>query len=298
MIVDGCGSMRKISKIFLLCFLMNVLLMGCTPALGDGSRVIFLTDFTNCNLYNHGDKFAFTLYCLYRGKEPDVKFVSFDNVTATSTLVEMRDATIDLVKDRSYKGYKCLTLGFFFDVGILEPEMGFEIGSVTLSVNGENKVVNFDNEIRYMEVDGDGKYSSCDISAVNVPMTTISGGEERVYPVRFVYLASNDVEITNFEFNDFFDITKSEISIDDSYVGSIEETFPVILRKNSKISINMDITYKDGYENFADYFFDAFLYLTDSSGEDKILLDTYMVQSIGNYDEYCSMIDYLLESRR
>ncbi len=242
---------------------------------------------------------AFSLWCLYRGNKPDVKFVSFDDVTATSSLIEMSDVTIEPVKNRRYKGYKGIALGFFFDLSLLNSGDSICISSITLSVNGENTFVNFNNPIKYTEIGTDsGIYSTDAIFGVNTPVVAISDGDELVYPVRFVYLAYEDIVVNGFEFNDYYDITKSEICIDDTSVGSINDVFPVKLKKDSKISINMDITLREGYEKFSEYLFDAFLYLTDSSGEDKVLVDTFAIQAIGNYDDYCSMIDYLLESRR
>lgn len=254
------------------------------------SDVRFLNEFIWCNTSEAGDDFGLQIMYLYKGSKPTVEFSRFDNSDATAMLKNTEETT----ENKSYKGYTAVIISFYFDFSSLPAGEEIKINSATFMVNNEEETIDLKDRITIGKISNDKLYFCDSVFSTNIPFVMLSQGKD-IEAVSFNYHTENKVTIEKFEFSDYLNITSSQVYVNGTSAGSIEEAFPLSVDADKNISIEINANYGD-YNSFSTFLTDAVLYYNNEEEGDRILKDLIVVQAVGNFDSLCSFIDHVLDA--
>lgn len=286
--------MKKYLSIFMCLVLTVLLLSACSTNNQEDiqDEVIFLSDYIHCNITESGKKFGFNLLYLYKGKKPDVSFLTFNDSNADSMYESVIDDTIETIKDKDYNGYKAVILGFCLNISPMAAGDVLQINSISLSVNKNKTTLDTTGQIVIKKVsDSDEQYSCNSIYSTNVPVVLFSQGKN-IEAVSFNYHTEDVVTLEKFEISDFLEISDSCVYIDDVKIGNIKDVFPLTVEADKAISIEINADF-GSYDAFSDYYINSLLHYKSEADGDKILKDYFAVQAVGNFDDLSKLIDHV-----
>lgn len=276
-----------------LSLILVVIMMLCSLcSCSNDTNIVFLEDLVHCNITESSDDFGFNLIYLYTGKTPDIEFVSFDNQNANAMLEKMIDDTFDSISDKAYSGYKAVILGFVLDTSAMTVGSELKINSITLSVNGNEKVLDTNGQISVKKVSStDEQYYCNSIYSTNVPVVIFSQCNN-IESASFNYHTENAVTLEKFEFSDFMQIKDSSVYVDKQRIGSIDEVFPLTVEADKAICIEICGDFGD-YDTFSDFYLNSLLHYSSAEDGTKILKDYFAIQAVGNFNDLSNLIDHV-----
>lgn len=272
----------------LLCFVLAFSLCSCSPS--NSGNVVFLNKLIQCNVTESGKKFGFNLLYLYQGKEPDVSFTSFDNTNANALFEEMIDDTFESIDGKEYAGYRAVILGFCLDISPLKAGEELSINTITLSVNGREETLDTTGQITVKKTsDTDPAFYCNSVYSTNVPVVLFSQGKN-IEAASFHYHTEHPVTLERFDFSDFLEVEKSGVYVDNQYVGSIEDTFPLAVEADKTVCIEIDANFGE-YDSFSDYYVNSLLSYTSTEDGSKTVKDFVAIQAVGNFSDLSNLVD-------
>lgn len=279
--------MKRLSLI-LAAIMMLCSLCSCS----NGTNIVFLENLVHCNITESSDDFGFNLIYLYKGKAPEIEFVSFDNQNANAMLEKMIDDTFDSISDKAYSGYKAVILGFVLDTSAMTVGSELQINSITLSVNGNERVLDTNGQISVKKVSStDEQYYCNSIYSTNVPVVIFSQCKN-IESASFNYHTENAVTLEKFEFSDFMQIKDSSVYVNKQRIGSIDEVFPLTVEADKAICIEISGDFGD-YDTFSDFYLNSLLHYSSAEDGTKILKDFFAIQAVGNFNDLSNLIDHV-----
>lgn len=276
-----------------LSLILAVIIMLCSLcSCSNDTNIVFLEDLVHCNITESSDDFGFNLLYLYKGKAPDIEFISFDNQNANAMLEEMIDDTFDSISNKAYNGYKAVILGFVLDTSAMTVGSELQINSIKLSVNGNEKVLDTNGQILVKKVSStDEQYYCNSIYSTNVPVVIFSQCKN-IESASFNYHTENAVTLEKFEFSDFMQIKDSSVYIDKQRIGSIDEVFPLTVGADKAICIEISADFGN-YDTFSDFYLNSLLHYSSAEDGTKILKDYFAIQAVGNFNDLSNLIDHV-----
>jgi hypothetical protein len=280
-------SMKKMSALIVL--IMIVSLTGCSNNNND-KNIVFLNELIHCNIIESGNQFGFNLLYLYKGKKPSIEFVAFDDNNVNNMFEEMIDDTFDTIKNKKYKGYKAVILGFTFDISAMESGSNLSIQEARFNVNGKDRSIKFSDPLKLQKVSGgDERYLCNSVYSTNIPTVVFSNCKD-IENISFNYHSDQALTIDKFEFNEYIDINNYSVYINDRDLGNIKDLFPLDVPANSEIRIDIGGEFING-DSFSDYYLESLLYYHSPEDGNKVLKNFMAIQAVGNFDDLSKLID-------
>lgn len=268
--------------------LTMIFLSGCT----ESQEVIFYPELSRYNIVRSDSKneFSFNITALSDKKDFDVKFISAEGVNTDSLDVHFTNDTFKDIKDKKMNG-KYVTL------------LGLHIKSIHKYTKIETMKLEVDGNIVNLEFTSPVEntfYDSANIEHVlfqrNLPIyvfpQTFAGQDKETF-YNFTLEATQDISIRSFKFRDWLEITKGTVYINDRFIGDLESSLPLKLKKEDILTVKGQIKLNDkslsGKENIITNI------IIDCTYGDKNVSEYYPFSAvfIGNRDDAKAFMEYV-----
>jgi len=248
------------------------------------------TDLVKYNVASNGD-FGFNLSMIYNKKDVSVEFVELLGENIENVSVEAVDDTFYDIKGKKYSGYYFKLLGF--RCRRTGNDSYIKITAIRLKINEKENVFDFKTPIEmYLQEEP----SNSLLKIKNRPVI-ISTDSLEMMSYEYVYEAADDIDIVDFSFNNFFDISSVVVYIDNKSVGELKHLESIAAKKGQNVRFECKLRLKDGvspYDNVAC----NFSIKHKKSETDKILaeIDSMTAQGVTSEENAKSVAKMLLET--
>lgn len=248
------------------------------------------TDLVKYNVASSGD-FGFNLSMVYNKKNVSVEFVELLGENIENVSVEAVDDTFDDIKGKKYNGYYFKLLGF--RCRRTGNDSYIKITAIRLKINGKENVFAFKTPIEmYLQEE-----SSNSLLEIKNRPVIISTDSLEMMSYEYVYEAADDIDIIDFSFNNFFDISSVAVYVDNKSVGELKNLESIAVKKGQTVRFECKLGLKDGvspYDNIAC----NFSIKHKKSETDKILeeIDSMTAQGVTSEENAKSVVKMLLET--
>lgn len=296
-------------------------LLSCTKnknTNNDEEEIIFIPQTIKWNTSTENYYFVVSIYFLFRGAPPEIKFVTTHNNIVDSffssdeiRVLEVLDEAKSRIKDNEFetvvyktaehRGYKMAEYSsVFFSFGDTENNTQvnlppkIEVQKIAFTVNG--KLTDFELGTPVVET-----LLPKDTDEAKIDMTSLRGLAidwgiclDITTPphLRLLLEATCDLVIDEFLLNDFVKITYSEIYVDEVWYGSIED-MPFEIKQGEHVEISIEGEYLDEESIYTDVMLDSIIKYRIGN-EHKYNYNSHTFQAVRSEEAIRTYIDYFL----
>jgi hypothetical protein len=233
-----------LKKWLLLTFVAGVLMIGCSRKNEESREVDYYDNSDNIQIDVSSEVLSFDVVLLTKDKLSDVRFVacSGKNLDASNINVSILNNSLDSYSDSKTEGLYCSD--WLIDMEFAE-EGDYEIDSLTLNVNGTEKVLEFKYPLKYKKEGGNdvinGQFYNTFVQS-ELPSSIIGTDET----VQYEFETGVDCTFKGLNIKDFFDLSDAIY-----YVNGEKQELPISLKKGDKVYVQMN--YKEHNDDINQY---------------------------------------------